>query len=87
MYWIQKYAFFSRCQRPVPGPDTITSKLYQLVFFGAVAFALGHLTWAWFLSDRGLRSALVPNLFTLAISLIIFAFPYETTVKRTGARE
>ena len=87
MYWIEKYSLYARCQRPVPGPDTITSKLYQLIFFGAVAFALGNLTWSWFLPDKGFRNALTPNLITLGISLIIFIFPYEKLVKIEAIRE
>lgn len=81
MYWIEKYSLFSRSQRPVPGPDNITSKLHQLIFFGPVAFALGNLTWAWFLPDESFRSSLVPNLISLGLALIIFIFPYEKTVK------
>jgi hypothetical protein len=82
MYWIERNALYSRCQRPVPGPDVITSKLYQLIFFGGVAFALGNLTWSWFLPDQSFRNALVPNLISLGISLVIFIFPYEKLVKK-----
>ena len=87
MYWIEKYSLFSRSQRPVPGPDVITSKLYQLVFFGAVAFALGNLTWAWFLPDPSFRNALVPNLISLGLSLIILIFPYEKVLTKKQVPE
>ena len=51
MYWIEKYTLLNRCQRPVPGPDVITSTMYQLIYFGPVSFALGNLTWSFFIPD------------------------------------
>jgi len=70
----------------VPGPDNITSKLYQLIFFGTVAFALGNLTWSWFLPDQSFRSGLLPNLFSFGLSLIIFIFPYEKIMAKDVIR-
>jgi hypothetical protein len=54
--------------------------LYQLLFFGPVAYALGNLTWSWFLPDPSFRNALVPNLIAAGLSLILFIFPFDLFV-------
>lgn len=82
MYWLEKYSLLSRCQRPVPGPDSITSAFYQLLFFGPVAFALGNLTWSWFLPDQSFRNALLPNLIAFGLSLVMFMFPYDLVIEK-----
>lgn len=77
MYWTEKYALLSRCQRPVPGPDVITSTMYQLIFFGPLCFALGNLTWSWFLPDESFRGSILQNLISAGLSLVMFIFPYD----------
>ena len=77
MYWFEKYALFNRCQRPVPGPDVITSTMYQLIFFGPVCFALGNLTWSTFLPDDSFRGSILPNLISAGLSVVMFIFPYD----------
>ena len=48
---------------------------------------MGNLTWSWFLPDQGFRNALLPNLITLGLALIIFIFPYEKIVTVKAFRE
>lgn len=80
MYWIEKYAVLHKSQRPVPGVDTISVTMYQMVYLGAVAYALGSLTWSNFLKHESFRNSLVPNLISAGLGLLIFIFPYESTV-------
>lgn len=80
MYWIEKYAVLHKSQRPVPGVDTISVTMYQMVYLGAAAYALGSLTWSNFLKHESFRNSLVANLISAGIGLIIFIFPYESVV-------
>jgi hypothetical protein len=77
MYWAEKYALFNRCQRPVTGPDVITSTMYQLIFFGPLCFSLGNLTWCYFLPDESFRGSIIQNFICLGLSFIMFIFPYD----------
>ncbi len=72
MYWIEKYTLLNRSQRPVPGPDVITSTMYQLIFFGPLCFALGNLTWSWFLPDYGFRGSILQNLISTGLAVVMF---------------
>lgn len=76
MYWIEKYSLFQRSQRPVPGTDVVSFTMYQMIYFGAAAYALGSLTWSAFLPDNNFRNSLVPNLIAAGLSVVIFFFPY-----------
>lgn len=83
MYWIEKYALFSRSQRPIPGIDTISVVMYQLIYFGGIAYALGSLTWAIFLSNlthERFRGSMVANLIAVGVGVLIFLFPYEAFI-------
>jgi hypothetical protein len=80
MYWIEKYSLFNKCQRPVPGIDTINVVMHQFIYIGGAAYALGSLTWAVFLSDKNFRDSMVANLVAAGLGLVIFLFPYETFV-------
>jgi hypothetical protein len=51
MYWIEKYVMLHNCQRPVPGVDTISIVMYQMIYFGGISYALGSLTWSVFLKE------------------------------------
>ena len=79
MYWINKYSLYGRSQRPIPGNDILGFAMYQMIFFGPAALALGHLTWARFLSDDGFRSnsILIINLIAVSLAAVAFLFPYE----------
>lgn len=76
IYWVEKYNLFHRSQRPVPGTPIINTTVSQLIYFGAVAYTLGSMTWANFLPDSQFKAALIPNIFALAASVIIFLLPY-----------
>ena len=79
MYWITKYSLYGRSQRPIPGNDTIGFAMYQMLFFGPIAFALGQLTWSRFISEENFKTApiLILNLISAGIGLIAFIFPYD----------
>ena len=79
MYWINKYSLYGRSQRPIPGNDTLGFAMYQMLFFGPAAFALGHLTWSRFLSDDGFtaHSILIINLVAAGLPFVAFIFPYD----------
>ena len=40
---------FHRAQRPVPGTPAIHTAVSQVIYFGAIAYSLGSMTWANFL--------------------------------------
>lgn len=80
MFWIEKYSLFNKSQRPIPGIDTISVVMYQLIYFGGATYALGSLTWAVFLNDQSFRNSLVANLVAAGLGLVIFIFPYEAFV-------
>lgn len=73
-----KHNLFHRCQRPVPGTPIINTTASQLIYFGAVAYTLGSMTWANFIPTSELKSALLPNLFAMSAAFIIFVIPYES---------
>ena len=87
MYWIEKYSLLNRCQRPVPGPDVITATMYQVLFFGAITFVLGNLTWPWFLPDVGFRGSILPNLIAAGLALVAFIFPYDFFIHEEEFKE
>ena len=86
MYWVEKYTLLNRSQRPVPGPDVITATMYQLIFFGPICFALGNLTWSWFLPDESFRGSIPQNLISAGLSLVIFLFPYDICTSKKQIR-
>ena len=49
IYWIMKYTLYHRCQRPVPGTPIINTTVSQIIYFAAIAYTLGSMTWANFL--------------------------------------
>ena len=51
-----------------------------MIYLGAVAYALGSLTWSSFLRQENFRNSLVPNLISAGLGLLIFVFPYESVV-------
>lgn len=77
-YWVQKFNLFHRSQRPVPGTPIIHTTLSQVVYFGAIAYTLGSMTWSNFLPSSEFKAALLPNLFALSAAVIIFLLPYES---------
>jgi hypothetical protein len=81
-YWVQKYNLFHRSQRPVPGTPIIHTTLIQVVYFGAVAYTLGSMTWANFLEGSQFKAALLPNLLALSAAVLIFLLPYESLFSR-----
>ena len=78
MYWAQKYSIFNRMQRPVPGTDLINTAMWQIIYLGGIAYALGSLVWSNFLPDGIPESALVPNLIAVVVGVIMFILPYRS---------
>lgn len=75
MYWIQKYCLFYRYKRPVPGSDFINRSIYKIIFFGPLIYSLGSLTWA-NIDPNGIPpEALVPNLISVGLSVILILIP------------
>ena len=77
MYWAQKYSMFNRMQRPVPGTDLINTALFQIILLGGIFYSIGSLCWSNFFPDGTPRSAIVPNIVALVISIIMFLLPYR----------
>ena len=78
VYWAHKYNLFHRSQRPVPGTSIINTTVSQLLYFGAIAYILGSMTWANFMPESQMKKALAPNIVGLIAAVIIFLLPYET---------
>jgi hypothetical protein len=76
MFWAQKYSIFYRMKRPFPGTDMVNTAMHQLIYLGPLVFTLGNLTWSNFLGN-GPNAALIPNIISLGLSLVIAVFPYE----------
>lgn len=81
MYWAQKYSLFNRARRPIPGGDFIHLALYQLIYMGPLAYSLGSLTWSNFFPDGTPKSALLPNLVALGVSVFILLIPANIMAK------
>jgi hypothetical protein len=77
MYWSQKYCLFNRYSRPVPGTDLINISMYQLIYAGPLLYSIGSLTWSNFFPDGIPKSALLPNLVAVGISILILLIPYN----------
>lgn len=81
MYWAQKYSVYSRTKRPVPGTTAINTAMYQLIYMGPLFFSLGNFTWSHFLTEEQDYDAdparLIPNIISVALSVIIFILPYR----------
>ena len=75
MFWAQKWALFNRMRRPVPGNDLINTAMGQIIFLGPIVYSLGSLTWSNFFPDGTPKYAIVPNLISLGISVLMFIFP------------
>lgn len=71
-----KYTLYHRCQRPVPGTPIINTTVSQMIYFAAIAYTLGSMTWANFLPESQFEDALVPNLIALGLACLIFLVPY-----------
>jgi hypothetical protein len=82
MYWVDKYTLLRRCQRPVPGTESVSLSMYQMIYLGAICYAFGSLTWSAFLPDGNFRNSLVPNILSGCLAFIIFVFPYRIFVKK-----
>ncbi|MCB0371291.1 MAG: hypothetical protein KDD45_18200 [Bdellovibrionales bacterium] len=82
IYWVMKHNLYHKCQRPVPGTPLIHTTVSQIIYFGAVAYTLGSMTWANFIQGSQFGAALLPNLFALAAAVIIFLLPYESLFRR-----
>ena len=80
MYWVQKYNIFNRMKRPVPGNNLINNTMFQIIISGGIMFSLGSLTWSNFMDNGIPKAALIPNLFTLFASIIMFLLPYRAIV-------
>jgi hypothetical protein len=76
-YWAEKYVLFYRSKRPPPGSDIINSTMCQLIYLCPLVFGLGSLTWPVFMTDGTPKSALIPNLITCGISVLLFIVPLE----------
>jgi hypothetical protein len=80
MYWAQKYSLFHRYKRPIPGTDFIHKAVYQIIYLGPLMYTLGALTWS-NLDPKGTPvNALIPNLVSLAFSLLILLVPFPTII-------
>lgn len=77
MYWAQKYSLFNKMKRPVPGTDLVNVTMFQLIICGGVAYSLGSLTWSNLIPGGIPKSALIPNLVALGISLTMILLPYN----------
>jgi hypothetical protein len=55
--------------------------MYQMLYFGPIAFALGNLTWSWFLPDQSFRNAVLPNLISLGMGVAMFILPYDLCLR------
>ena len=62
-------------RRPVPGTDLVNTAMYQLLFLGPMVYSFGSLTWSNFFPEGIPKSALVPNLIALGISIFLSIFP------------
>lgn len=78
MYWAQKYSVMNRTRRPFPGNDIVNIAMYQILYFGPLFFSVGNLTWSNLLSDGFPKSALVPNIISIAFGVLILFLPYKS---------
>ncbi len=53
-----------------------------MIYFGAIAYTLGSLTWSNFIPQSPFNSALPPNIVAGSFALIIFLLPYETIFRK-----
>ena len=64
-------------KRPFPGSDLVNTAMYQLIYFGPVIFSLGNLTWSNLVVDGTPETALVPNIISLVLAVVIWLMPYK----------
>jgi hypothetical protein len=77
MYWAQKHSLFNKMKRPIPGTNLINITMFQLIIFGSIIYSLGSLTWSNFMQGGIPKTALLPNLIALGVSIAIFLLPYR----------
>ena len=80
MFWTQKYTLLNKMKRPVPGTDLVNVAMFQLILLGGFIYSLGSLTWSNFLPNGIPKEALLPNLISLGISLLVFVLPYRALI-------
>jgi hypothetical protein len=80
MYWVEKYSLFNRYRRPVPGMDFVNNAVYKMVSLGPIVYTFGSLTWSNFSPNGIPREAIIPNLVALALSIILFAIPFNSII-------
>lgn len=77
MFWAQKYSLLNRTKRPFPGNDFVNTAMYQMIYLGPLFFSLGNLTWSNLLAKGFPESALIPNIISTAVSVLILFLPYK----------
>jgi hypothetical protein len=80
MYFVQKYALFYRCSRPRPSSDLVIQSMDYVVYITVIAYALGSLTWTNFLPDSHPKGALMPNLISLGIGILLLIIPLNEII-------
>lgn len=80
MYLAQKYALLFRSKRPQPSSDRINKALNIVLDFTVCAYAFGSLTWTNFLYTPNRTFALVPNILSLCVGLLLYIIPYNRII-------
>ena len=53
MYWVSKYCLLNRSKRPIPGDNTISATVGQIINLGPIMLGLGAFVFTDILSDHG----------------------------------
>lgn len=87
MHWAQKYSLFKRCQRTVPGSQTLNTAMSQLIYSGPLLYTIGNLAWSYFLlpptpTTSAFQVIFLPNILCVGLSIGVMLIPYETIFRR-----
>ena len=74
MYFSEKYVLYFHSSRPRPSSSKITKKTDWLFYFSIISYGLGSLTWTNFLPDAQPKNALIPNVISIGIGVLVYVF-------------
>lgn len=83
MYLAQKNALLFRSKRPQPSSDRINRALNIVLDFTVCSYAFGSLTWTNFIQTPNRTFALVPNILSLCVGLLLYIVPYNRIIDYT----
>lgn len=79
MYWVSKYCLLNRSKRPIPGDNTISATVGQIINLGPIMLGLGAFVFTDILSDHGDGSIkFLLHLIAIGIGLILYLLPFQT---------